>query len=236
MKESFYFPHDYDAANDPKLSALVEEYGATGYGIYWYIIELLHQDDHHKLPQKQYIYLAIAKQMKANVEQIENIVKHCILVCELFVVDGDLFYSPRVLRNFEKRAEISEKRSIAGKAGAIAKQNLANASKGKERKGNKKKVNNTQFIPPSFEEFKKYCTEKGFSGIAQRAFDGYEAGEWHDAQGTKILRWKQKLINGWFTEKNKDGQQNLFNGQITTDYSPESPKYRPMPNYGRTNA
>lgn len=140
MKESFYFPHDYGAANDPKISALVEEYGATGYGIYWYIIELLHQDEKHTLPLKQYIYLAIAKQMKANAEQIESIVKHCIMVCELFLVKGDYFYSPRVMRNFEKRALISEKRRKAGILGAIAKQNLAKQSKEKERKEKENKI------------------------------------------------------------------------------------------------
>jgi hypothetical protein len=134
MKDSYYFPHDYSAKSDPKILALIEEYKAEGYGIYWCIIEMLHQEECHKLPLKQYIYIAIANQMKANAEQIENIIKHCIMVCELFVVSGDFFYSPRVIRNFEIRAEISEKRSIAGKAGAIAKQKLANTSKGKESK------------------------------------------------------------------------------------------------------
>ena len=33
-KDAFYFPHDYEATNDPKLQALVGEFGAAGYGIY----------------------------------------------------------------------------------------------------------------------------------------------------------------------------------------------------------
>lgn len=134
MKEKYYFPHDYEAANDPKLQALLGEYGAIGYGVYWRIVEMLHSDESHKLPLKKYIYIAIAKQMLASVEQIEAIIKYAINTCELFVCDDDYFWSNRVNSNFDRRLEISEKRRVAGKAGAIAKQNLANASKEKESK------------------------------------------------------------------------------------------------------
>jgi len=81
---------------------------------------------------------------------------------------------------------------------------MVNENENVIEKENLSKKKNQQFIPPSFEEFESYCKEKGFSGIARRAFDGYVAGEWHDAQDKKIIRWKQKLINGWFSDKNKD--------------------------------
>lgn len=134
-KESYYFPHDYDPTGDPKMQALLGEYGGLGYGVFWRIIEMLHSDSDHKLPLKQYIYLAIAKQMLTSAEQIKAIICYCIDPCELFLSEADYFYSNRVNSNFDKRAQISEVRSLAGKAGAIAKQKLANASKGKERKG-----------------------------------------------------------------------------------------------------
>lgn len=35
VKESFYFPHDYDAQNDPKLQALIAKFKSQGYGIFW---------------------------------------------------------------------------------------------------------------------------------------------------------------------------------------------------------
>jgi hypothetical protein len=229
MKESFYFSHDYNPTSDPKISSLISEYGASGYGVYWHIIELMHQDDTHKLPLKQYLFEAIAKQMQASAKQnlansqqnillpehVEALIKYCIMVCELFVVDGDFFYSNRVISNFENRSKLSEKRSLAGKNGAIAKQmqasakqNLAKPSKGKEKKG--KEIKEKLFIAPTFEEFFEYCKENGFSGIAERAFKGYSAADWHDAKGNKILVWKQKLQNGWFKTENADAQENLF--------------------------
>ncbi len=36
-----WFKHDSDASNDAKLKKLRLKYGATGYGIYWYCLELI---------------------------------------------------------------------------------------------------------------------------------------------------------------------------------------------------
>ena len=51
-KETFYFPHDYDPTGDPKMQALLGEFGGCGYGVFWRIIEMLHSDSSHKLPLK----------------------------------------------------------------------------------------------------------------------------------------------------------------------------------------
>lgn len=157
VKESFYFAHDYEPTADPKLQALIGEYGATGYGIFWRIVEMLHADQSHSLPMKPFIFIAIARQMLTSVEQIESIVKYCITTCELFIEKDGFIYSERVNRNIEKRMEISNKRSIAGHIGAemrkqtqaIAKQTQAKSSKGKERKVKEKKENEISppFIP-----------------------------------------------------------------------------------------
>lgn len=149
MKESFYFPHDYDAAIDPKIQALIGKFGGAGYGIFWRVIEMLHSNSEHKLPLKPYIYSAIAKQMLTSDEQMLEVVMYCIEFCELFQSDREYFWSDRVNKNFEKRNEISEKRSIAGRKGfeakyknqAIAQQILANGSKRKEKKRKEIKEN-----------------------------------------------------------------------------------------------
>jgi plasmid maintenance system killer protein len=140
MKESFYFPHDYEAANDPKVQALLSEYGGIGYGVFWRIIELLHSDEEHKIPMKQYIFIAIAKQMLASAEQIMAIVNFAINECELFETDGDFIWSKRVNRNFLRRKEISEKRSISGKLGAEKKWAMANAKQNLAKHGKEKEI------------------------------------------------------------------------------------------------
>jgi hypothetical protein len=161
-KESYYFAHDYEPTSDPKIGALLAEYGAEGYGIYWRIIEMLHSNPEHKIPKKKYIFIALAKELITNDNKIELVINYATDVCELFLADSEFIISKRVLRNFEKREEISEKRSNAGKAGmqsrwasnnnaitngkaVITKNNKHN--KGKEIKTNKKEIENSDFLP-----------------------------------------------------------------------------------------
>ncbi len=153
MKETFYFQHDYEPTSDPKISALLAEYGAEGYGIYWRIIEMLHSNPEHKIPKKKYIFIALAKQLVTNDNKIELVITYATDVCELFLPDSEFIISSRVLRNFEKRDQISEKRAEAGKAGMQSrwgsnnkvitkdnngKQSYNNYNKGKEIKLKKK--------------------------------------------------------------------------------------------------
>jgi len=156
MKETFYFPHDFEPTSDPKMTAMIGNLGGLGYGVFWRVIEMLHSSESHRLPCKQYIYEAIAKQMLANAEQIQ-----AMLICfakdyELLSTDGEFFWSERVFRNFEKRESISEKRREAGKKGAIAKQNLANASKVKESKINKNKEKQIETNTPHLRSVREF--------------------------------------------------------------------------------
>jgi hypothetical protein len=161
-KDTFYFQHDFEPTSDPKMQALIGEYGSSGYGVFWRLIEMLHSNSDHKLPKKQYLFLAIAKQMQASVEQIQAIIDYCITPCELLISDGEFFWSNRVNSNFERRAQLSEIRSIAGKAGANAKQKLAKRSKGKESK-----VNNIYLSPV---EFYKSELEKSLNNQEYKKF------------------------------------------------------------------
>lgn len=124
-KDTYWFPHDYEPTGDPKIQALIGDFKAEGYGIYWRIVEMLHADTQHKLPLKKYIFLAIANQMQANAEQIENLIQQSIKTYELFESDGIHFWVNRVHRNIEKKEKISKERSEAGKIGGKAKQKKA---------------------------------------------------------------------------------------------------------------
>lgn len=162
IKESYYFAHDYEPTSDPKISALIAEFGAEGYGIYWRVVEMLHSNPDHKIPKKKYIYIALAKQLITNDNKIELVITYATDVCELFLDDSEFIISKRVLRNFEKREEISEKRSAAGRAGMQARWGLDNKAitkkngvkqtynknnKGKEIKTKENTKGNSDFLP-----------------------------------------------------------------------------------------
>ena len=51
-----------------------------------------------------------------------------------------------------------------------------------------------KFVPPSYEEVKAYIYEKRLNVDAQKFFDYYEAGDWHDGNGKAVKSWKQKCL------------------------------------------
>jgi hypothetical protein len=204
MKE--YFSHDYNTTNDPKIIALLGDYGAVGYGIYWRIVELLHSESSHSLPFKKYIFLSIAKQMSTPVEQVESIVESCITIYELFTKNDDCFYCKRVFENIETRNKISESRSKAGKISAerrknatsvehvltSVEQNSTKLNKEKKIKENESKVNKIEIRKEKFKEDLKPFLEI----------------------------YGKDLLNDFFlywTEMNKDGKKMRFEMQSVFD-------------------
>jgi uncharacterized protein YdaU (DUF1376 family) len=159
-KDKLYFQHDFEPTSDPKIIALLSKFGATGYGVFWRIIEMLHSNSEHKLPKKEYVLVAIAQQMLTSVEQISAILTFATDVCELFLKDENFIVSERVNRNFQKMESISAKRSEAGKRSASTRyqqvlnksqqvstsvqQNSTNTNKIKENKIKE----NTPYNPP----------------------------------------------------------------------------------------
>jgi len=121
MKDTFYFPHDYEPTSDPKITAMLGDYGATGYGLYWRIVEMLHSNEEHRLPKEQYLFKALSNQLAIDVNQIIKFVNDCVSVYKLFESDDEFFFSNRVFKNIDKREKIVEQRSIAGKASALKK-------------------------------------------------------------------------------------------------------------------
>lgn len=171
-KEAYYFSHDANARNDPKILAMRSEYGIQGYGIYWTIVEMLREQEEYKLPVKEYIFNAIAMQVQCKdyaKDDAKRFVESCINDYELFESDDAFFWSNSLLKRMDKRSSISEKRSKAAQArwskasdtnnsqktdDANAMQVYANAMqtdarKGKEMKGKEiKEVINTLVVAP----------------------------------------------------------------------------------------
>ena len=232
MKDAYYFSHDYNPTSDPKIQALIGEYGAVGYGIFWRIVEMLHEDELHKLPCKQYIYLALAKQLLTSVEQVSSIVDYCINVCELFQSDNTFFWSERVIRNISKRTEISNKRSKAGKISAESRkkttsvehvstsveQNSTNGNKGKEIK-----VNNINIYTHENVEQSSTCEsekkEKGIEINYQGLIDMFNK----EFEGllpkvVKLTDARKKAIKNRIAENSKEDVIKVFKNVKSSDF------------------
>lgn len=145
MKESFYFPHDTNAIQDPKLLMLLSKCGLDGIGLYWILIEILHQDSTGKIDKNLFDnYIEFYSKHQSGDSSFITNVKQMFNTTKLFVEHEGFIYSERVLRNKETRNLLSEKRSIAGlKSAEIRKklsvstsveQKLTSVEQGKEKK------------------------------------------------------------------------------------------------------
>ena len=85
-----WFKHDTDASIDAKLQELLLDYGAVGYGIYWYCLELIAKDVTPKnitfeLEQDARI---IARNLNLTIQETTNIMKKMVEL-ELFDFSND---------------------------------------------------------------------------------------------------------------------------------------------------
>jgi hypothetical protein len=127
MKEAFYFSHDCNASNDPKILAMRSVYRGSGYGWYWILIEMMRQQEDYRLSMKgKYVWNALATQLQCEPDEAHSFITDCIDEFDLFATDGEYFWSESLLR----RMKIKEEKSDKARQSAMKKWgNNANASK-----------------------------------------------------------------------------------------------------------
>lgn len=116
MKKTYYFQHDYNARNDPKLQALIIEMGVAGIGIYWCLVEMLYEQD-GEMPMSS--IKSIAYNLHVKQKTVERVIKDF----GLFDYDDDkagniekspkMFRNKSVLKRLNRIIDISEKRKRA---------------------------------------------------------------------------------------------------------------------------
>ncbi len=118
MKDAYYFPHDSNASQDPKCSALLKDFGFRGYGIYWALIELLHEQGGRftKFPK---LLEGLAYTLTLPIKELETIITALINDYQLLKEDENYIWSDRVIRNLEKRNAKRQDKVDAGRKGGI---------------------------------------------------------------------------------------------------------------------
>jgi len=154
-----YFSHDYGTRHKKKLAALVHEHKMRGYGLFWVIVEMLHEDSTRWMDLDDLTYISIQRESGESVNYIKSFIDQCICRYKVFHQEDGRFTTERVLRNIDMRLEIKEKRAQAGRiSGEVRRAKVSpdeqvlnkneqvfdNAEQNgtKERKVNKSKVNN----------------------------------------------------------------------------------------------
>lgn len=112
-KDTFWFKHDYDAADDEKTMILIEQLGLEGYGIYWVLIEKLRAREGYKMPFS--IVPSLARRYMTTPEKMKTV----IMNYGLFQYDDEgFFYSESLIRRMECYLELKEKQALKAKKAA----------------------------------------------------------------------------------------------------------------------
>ena len=178
-KDAYYFPHDSNASQDPKILQMCSEYQATGYGWYWMIIELMREQEGYKLPiNGKYTLNAYARRMYADPERFAQFIDDCVNEFHLFNRNDDYLWSEslcRRMRFFEEKSKQARQAALKrwgrdmppqsnSKATALQTHSGRNASKVKYSKVNIYTNNK------GFEEFWNLYPKKKSKGQAEKAF------------------------------------------------------------------
>ena len=222
--KSFYFQHDFNAAQDEKILYLRSKYGMEAYGLYWFFIELLHQSPNSKLKCK--LIDGISYQLNIDIDKLLQFYDTCISI-ELFVTDGEFYWSQRVLENKEIQDEKRKSKSFAGKKGmekrwgsssynttitedntCITKHNKEKESKEKESKLNNKELFITNIeeykilLADCYDEFLEYWCEPDKNGKLR-----YELEKFFDVK---------RRVNTWIKNKLRYGNTKTFKPTATS--------------------
>ncbi len=131
-KESHWFSHDHNAAQDPKLIALATQYGMTGYGRWWRLLEILRGEDQYKYCiTTRFAYSVLARELMCTQEEARQFVADCIHEYELLQTDDEYIWSASLQHRMTFLDNKRERYSEMGKKGA-ATTNARRASKLKE--------------------------------------------------------------------------------------------------------
>lgn len=98
-KDAYYFSHDANAQDDPKLMLLIEQMAMEGIGIYWCLIEKLRAEKDYSLPLAT--LPAFAHRWHTSAEKVQTVVKNY----DLFKIVKEKFFSVRLKNSMIEKSE-----------------------------------------------------------------------------------------------------------------------------------
>lgn len=147
----------------------------------------------------------IQEQIRIDKNNKENIYKRKFTVDSTINVNGQDFYqfppeSMPLLRKYWTDAKIESMRKDLAAMYPHETTIAVLLTKYESDKSQKKK-----FFPPTLDEWLEYSAEKGLKlKKMEEAYEAYEVAGWHDTQGKPILNWKQKILNVWCKDENRE--------------------------------
>ena len=210
-----YFSHDASMRDDPKIKAMRNKFGITGYAVYCMMLEVLTDSNFFQREVDEIEIEILSADFGIDADLFTEIIAYMVRLKLLQTVDNCRYLSQKLT---DRLQSVTDKRNNARKrvvSVTESTQRKVKESKVKESKEKKSKVKAPMFTPPTLEEIKTYCNELEYILDYSQIFEYYNLADWHDANGKKIKNWKQKIRGVWCKEDNKKSKQEQFSLQMT---------------------
>lgn len=119
-KDAFWFTHDSNAKDDPKITLLIDQLGLEGFGIFWILVETLRDQPEYKYPLQ--LLPSLARKYATTFEKIKLVVFNY----SLFEIENDtMFFSRSLNKRMIPLENTREQRRQAGVASAAKRKLIA---------------------------------------------------------------------------------------------------------------
>jgi hypothetical protein len=203
-----YFSHDAGMRNDPKIKALRNKFGITGYAVYAMVLEVLTGSDFFKRNIDDIEIEILSADFGIDADLFQEILSYMVRLRLLQTANNCEYLSQKLT---DRLQPVTDKRNKA--RNRVVSVTESTQSKVKESKVKKIVKEPKQFTPPTFEELKQFVDDdlKEYNIDANQIFNYYNDADWHDASGKQVKNWKQKVRGVWCKPENKVKPQDEFN-------------------------
>lgn len=217
MKNTYYFPHDFNASNDIKLQKLIMKMSYEGLGLYWTIVEMLYKQG-GKIELSECDSIAFA--MRTDSEKIKQLIDIVFEKNENYFWSNSVLDRLKMIEDKSKKAKQSAKKRWTNQpkrydANALQTQSEGNANKVKKSKVNKTKENKE-------EETKKYPLSY-LSNIPEQDLEEFV--EKFNCSKLQVKSKSNAVIDWCKGEgKKKKDYKSTLNNWLRRDYGERAPK------------
>ena len=175
-----YFSHDAGMRDDPKVKALRNKFGITGYAVWCMMLEILTHSDFFTIQIEELEIEILSADFGIGADLFSEILSYMVKLKLLQTNDNCEYLSQKLT---DRLQSVLDKRRNASKKRVTVTESTQ--SKVKETKENKTK----RFTPPQLHEISQYCLERKNSVDATKFLNFYESKGWMVGKN-KMKDWK----------------------------------------------
>lgn len=207
-----WFKHYANAHDNNKLTKVRMKYGAEGYAIYWYCLELVAHDleSENITFELKHDAEVIAHNLRIDSQKVQEIMAYMVNL-GLFEVSNNVitclkiakYLDAKYTRNKDLLKIIKEVKSASPNVPDIPRlspdcPSMSPLEENRIDKNRKDKNIRRNFIPPTIDEIKNYCQERKNNIDPENFYYFYDSKNWMIGKN-KMKSWKSAIIT-W--EKN----------------------------------